>query len=338
MKVIDIALKSIDVGERRRESLGDIGALAAGMTRVGLLEPIIVVRKGKDRYRLVAGERRLRAATSLKWTTIAARLLQQLTESELRDIEIEENLNRLPLSKRELARTFGAAKRIVEDAEKAREVLKKNVKTPNPKGGRPAKDDVPQQEVAEALGVKRVTLRNAEEQVSISERYPFLQASAWRYDDVMTFRMHLWKLETREEQDALVEFILRDYAPILPEPRQAVPFAIAMARKSLEAREEIYRLSRSEDERDRTLATTRGKELPPMPDLRIAILENALTHLRKAVKPPFDNDPEANRIREEISALKKIQNELRERYEELKREEVLHVREDSVRPQQEATA
>jgi ParB-like chromosome segregation protein Spo0J len=41
------------------------------MKRAGLLEPIIVDHNGNG-YRLVAGERRLKAARLLKWKTIAA--------------------------------------------------------------------------------------------------------------------------------------------------------------------------------------------------------------------------------------------------------------------------
>jgi ParB family chromosome partitioning protein len=81
MMVIDVPLDDIEVGERRRTDFGDIGALAKGMQLVGLLEPIIVDRNGCDNYRLVAGERRLRAARMPKWKTIPASLLEHLTEA-----------------------------------------------------------------------------------------------------------------------------------------------------------------------------------------------------------------------------------------------------------------
>jgi hypothetical protein len=86
MKLVDVALDNIEVGERRRTDFGDIGALAKGMQLVGLLEPIIVDRNGcDDCYRLVAGERRLRAARMPKWKTIPASLLEHLTEAAPRD-------------------------------------------------------------------------------------------------------------------------------------------------------------------------------------------------------------------------------------------------------------
>jgi len=92
MLVVDIAIDQIEPGERRWQDMGDIAALARGIQRVGLLEPIIVDRNGaENNYRLVAGERRLRAVRMLKWKTISAQLLEHLSENELRDIELEEN-------------------------------------------------------------------------------------------------------------------------------------------------------------------------------------------------------------------------------------------------------
>jgi ParB family chromosome partitioning protein len=54
---------SIIVGERHRRDLGDIHAVAATIREIGLLQPIVVKPNGK----LIAGERRLRAAELLGW-------------------------------------------------------------------------------------------------------------------------------------------------------------------------------------------------------------------------------------------------------------------------------
>jgi ParB-like chromosome segregation protein Spo0J len=58
MRIVDVPLNEIEIGDRRPQDFGDIAGLAKGIERVGLLEPIVVDRNGrKDRYRLVAGER-----------------------------------------------------------------------------------------------------------------------------------------------------------------------------------------------------------------------------------------------------------------------------------------
>jgi ParB family chromosome partitioning protein len=69
--VLQIDLGAIDVGERARKDLGDIDGLAASIETIGLLQPI-----GIDaNYRLVFGERRLRAFERLGRGTIPARLV-----------------------------------------------------------------------------------------------------------------------------------------------------------------------------------------------------------------------------------------------------------------------
>jgi hypothetical protein len=73
MKVIDIPLNAIEIGDRRRSDPGDISALAFGMKRVGQIQAIVVDRPKKGgAYRLVAGFRRIKAARMLRWKTIAA--------------------------------------------------------------------------------------------------------------------------------------------------------------------------------------------------------------------------------------------------------------------------
>jgi hypothetical protein len=92
----------------------------------------------------------------------------------------EENENRKPLTERERARTFGSSKRLVESAKKAGEVLGATPKTPKPKGGRPTKGDVSKAAVAEALGVDRHTLQDAEQHVATAEAFPFMQGADLR--------------------------------------------------------------------------------------------------------------------------------------------------------------
>jgi ParB-like chromosome segregation protein Spo0J len=105
MRVIEIELDQIKVEERRRRDLGNLDALAESIKRVGLLKPITVDRTkitDPKLYRLFAGERRRRAALMLGWKTIPAHVMDRLTDERMRDIELEENENRIQSGRMEV--------------------------------------------------------------------------------------------------------------------------------------------------------------------------------------------------------------------------------------------
>jgi len=64
-------VSAVIIGERHRKDLGDLAPLAQSMAEIGLLHPIVVNSDGV----LIAGERRLRAAQTLGWDDIPARVL-----------------------------------------------------------------------------------------------------------------------------------------------------------------------------------------------------------------------------------------------------------------------
>ena len=68
---LDLPLDRIDVGIRHRRDMGDLQALADSISEIGLLQPIGVTAE----FALVFGERRLRAARILGWTTVPARIV-----------------------------------------------------------------------------------------------------------------------------------------------------------------------------------------------------------------------------------------------------------------------
>lgn len=85
---------------------GTIGELAASIERHGLLQPIVVKRLAAgDGFRLVAGERRFRAARSLGWTQIPAiitdgnedqlALIENVQREDLRPIDQADAVARL---------------------------------------------------------------------------------------------------------------------------------------------------------------------------------------------------------------------------------------------------
>jgi ParB/RepB/Spo0J family partition protein len=291
MKVIDIPLGQIEIGERRRQDYGDIGALAIGLKRVGLLEPIIVDRNGqKGRYRLVAGERRIKAATMLKWKTIAASLLDQLTPTELREIELEENENRKPLTERERARTLASSKKLVENAKRAGEVISTTPVEKDSRGRKP-EHGAPKKDIAEALGVSPMTLVHAEQHISTAAQFPFMQGNQWRQSDVLRVRERLEEIPADAREQAVT---VLGSAKML-DPELTVNLIENIGARKPEERAELCRLSQSDDPRERSLALTRAAEKPPMPDPRLGILDNTLHYLNAAIKP-FPKDPQTPKL------------------------------------------
>ena len=81
---------------RTRMDEAPLDELVASMQASGLLQPI-VVRPKADGYELIAGERRLRAATRLGWTKIPA-VVKDVDDQTLLTLALIENLQRDDLS------------------------------------------------------------------------------------------------------------------------------------------------------------------------------------------------------------------------------------------------
>ncbi len=89
--IADIVIER-DSRQRREIETSD---LEKSISRLGLLSPIIVNRKGNI---LVAGERRLEACRKLGWTSIACRYFDELSQLESAILEYEENNKRKALT------------------------------------------------------------------------------------------------------------------------------------------------------------------------------------------------------------------------------------------------
>jgi ParB family chromosome partitioning protein len=79
--------------------------LAASIATRGVIQPIIVRPKGRDRYELVAGERRWRAAQRAQLHEIPA-LVRELSDREVMALALIENLQREDLNPVEEARAY----------------------------------------------------------------------------------------------------------------------------------------------------------------------------------------------------------------------------------------
>jgi ParB family chromosome partitioning protein len=109
----------------------ELAELEASLRTSGLLQPITVRRRG-DAFELIAGERRLRAASNLGWAEISA-IVRDFDDRTMLVLALVENLQRANLNTLEEARGY---RRLIDDFQ------------------------LTQQQVAEAVGKDRTTVTN----------------------------------------------------------------------------------------------------------------------------------------------------------------------------------
>ena len=118
---------------RRQFGAEELAELEASLGSSGLLQPITVrPADGGRGYELIAGERRLRAATNLGWTEIPA-AIKEVDDRTLLTLALVENLQRADLNPIEEAEGY---KRLIDEFE------------------------LTQQQVADAVGKERTTVNN----------------------------------------------------------------------------------------------------------------------------------------------------------------------------------
>ena len=117
---------------RRTFTEADLSELEASIRANGLLQPITVRPKGEGRWELVAGERRLRAASRIGWTEIPA-VVRDFDDQAMLTLALVENLQRADLNALEEAEGY---QRLIDDF------------------------GLTQQQVAEAVGKDRTTITN----------------------------------------------------------------------------------------------------------------------------------------------------------------------------------
>ncbi|HEY8739613.1 MAG TPA: ParB/RepB/Spo0J family partition protein [Candidatus Dormibacteraeota bacterium] len=105
---IPLSLIELDPAQPRRDARTGIDELAASMEANGLLQPVVVAgwpdatRAGH--YRVVAGERRVRAARVLGWTEVDAFILAPGSRRFV--LSVTENIQRRDLSREERKHAF----------------------------------------------------------------------------------------------------------------------------------------------------------------------------------------------------------------------------------------
>jgi len=92
---MNIAVEKIKVAERIRKLTAGVDELAKDIQKNGLINPITVMAiDGDDRYQLLAGLRRFRAAQALGWEEIAVTVVSPKDAEAALNIEYSENVQR----------------------------------------------------------------------------------------------------------------------------------------------------------------------------------------------------------------------------------------------------
>jgi len=94
MNRLSLPTNEILVEDRFRQDLGDIDGLADSISRVGLIQPIVI----NHQKRLIAGGRRLAAHIKLGLPNIDVVYRETLNADELHEMELEENVRRKDMS------------------------------------------------------------------------------------------------------------------------------------------------------------------------------------------------------------------------------------------------
>ncbi|MCL2219231.1 MAG: ParB/RepB/Spo0J family partition protein [Chitinispirillia bacterium] len=83
----------------------EIAGLAASIQNQGLLQPVVLRKKG-DRYEIISGERRFRAHRHLKRDSVPCIVKTQVTDKEMLELALVENIQREELNEIEKAAAY----------------------------------------------------------------------------------------------------------------------------------------------------------------------------------------------------------------------------------------
>ena len=121
---IDISLISPNP-EQPRTSFGNeaLEELAASIGEVGIIQPLTLRKTDDDRYQIISGERRFRAAKMAGLDSVPA-YIREASDTELTEMALIENIQREDLNAIEIALTF---KKLIEQYKLTQERLSERI-------------------------------------------------------------------------------------------------------------------------------------------------------------------------------------------------------------------
>ncbi len=216
--IIEVAIDLVAVQDRFRKDFGDIDALAASIEELGLLQPIGI----DSAYRLVFGERRLRAVKQLGMDKIKARFvnLDSLLKGELAENEFRKDFTpseRVAIGEaieREFAQRHGTNQHTKEEVEnfpppegKTRDLVAKATGFGNGKTYEQAKKVVQQAvpELVQAMDCGKASISAAALVAELPEPEQRAAVESGRVKEVAKAARHAGKPKTGPKADAIRE-------------------------------------------------------------------------------------------------------------------------------------
>ncbi|MFU8797495.1 MAG: ParB/RepB/Spo0J family partition protein [Gammaproteobacteria bacterium] len=99
-KILQIPIEQLERGKyqpRREFEQESLDELAQSIRKQGIFQPLVIRKIARDKYEIVAGERRWRAAQLVRLSTVPC-LLKYYTDEEAAEISLIENLQRKDLT------------------------------------------------------------------------------------------------------------------------------------------------------------------------------------------------------------------------------------------------
>jgi hypothetical protein len=239
-----LKISAVQLGERRRVKMGSIAALAKSMDTYGLIHPIVV----RDDGMLVAGGRRLEAAKKLGWKSIPATPISKLSDEQLREIELEENIRREGLDSYEASAQRMKEIRVIEDKLRHDDAVSP--------GGRGRKGG--NREVASRLGVGEATVRRTKKHVGMVDRFPSMAHKDWNQGLVLAAEEYMAALVPEAEgvfKEELSGHRVR--------PAETLAAMTNLAAKPRSEQKKIAKLCLSESDDERFIGASRLHNIPP---------------------------------------------------------------------------
>ncbi|HLR61206.1 MAG TPA: nucleoid occlusion protein [Lentibacillus sp.] len=168
-EVTEISIEKIEPNRFQPRSVFNeekINELAQTILTHGMIQPIVVRKlEDEDKYELIAGERRWRAAQTLEWENISA-IIRTMTDTEIASVALIENLQREELTVIEEASAYA---RLLDLHELTQEALAQRLgKNQSTIANKLRLLKLPEQ-VQTAVLDKQITERHARALIKISE-------------------------------------------------------------------------------------------------------------------------------------------------------------------------
>lgn len=158
--VLEVSIDSVRPNPRQpREhfSHSALEELIASIKEHGVLQPLVVTRRGDGTYELIAGERRLRASKLAGKETVPV-IVRTASEQEKLELALIENLQRQDLSPIEEAKAY---KMLIEEYDLTQEEVAKRVGKSRPFVANTLRLLTLPQEVQKAVALGKITSSNA---------------------------------------------------------------------------------------------------------------------------------------------------------------------------------